>query len=79
MKKSISNIQEIKDSVSKLKLPEQFKLSDAEIINDVGMFINNSLSLLSTDKLTRFHRPYYDRLKKVLDSFKIEIKIQEKK
>jgi len=79
MKKYVSNISEIKEQLKKTELPEQFQLSVSETIFDVPKFIDNSLILLSADKLTRFHRPYYDRLKKVLNTFKIEIIISEKK
>jgi hypothetical protein len=78
MGKSIANIQEIKDSLSNIKLPEQFKLSESEVITNLDLFINTNLSILSTNDLTSFHRPYYFRLKKVLDTFKINIVIEEK-
>lgn len=79
MKKYVENISEIKEQLKQIKLPQQFQLSASETIFDVPKFIDNSLILLSTNKLTRFHRPYYDRLKRVLNTFKIEIIISEKK
>jgi hypothetical protein len=76
--KYISNIEEIKEKLKKAKLPKEFVLSGSETITDVPAFIEANLTIVSVDKLIRFHRPYYTRLKKVLDTLKIEIIIKEK-
>lgn len=79
MKKSISNFEEIKKQLKTKDLSEPFQLSEAETINNLPKFIDESLKTLNTDKLTRFHRPYFDRLVKVFKTLGIEIKIVEKK
>jgi len=79
MIKYISNIPEIREKLKTKELPEAFTLSIAEEIIDVAKFIDSNLSILSVDKLKRIHRPYFDRLKKVLDTLKIIIIIIEEK
>ena len=78
MIKYISNIEEVREKVEKKKLPKSFILSESEKIIDVGIFIESHLTILSVKKLTRIHRPYFDRLKKVLDKLKIKITVDEK-
>lgn len=78
MIKYISNIEEIREQVKKAKLPKEFVLSDCEKITDVGLFIENHLNFIDVPKLKRPHRPYYNRLKKVLDTLDIKIEIKER-
>lgn len=76
-RKYISNFDEIRENVKKVNLPKEFKLSVSETITDVPIFIESHLKYLETDKLVGFHRPYYTRLKKVLNTLKIKIIITE--
>jgi len=75
--KYVSNIEEIKIKLLKAKIPKTFSLSKSELITDVRKFIDVNLSIIDTNELVMFHRPYYNRLKTVLDKLKIKIKIEE--
>lgn len=75
--KTVDNLDEIRSEVKKAKLPKEFVLSGSETIVDMDSFIETHLAVLGTKKLIRLHRPYHDRLKKVLDTVNIKIKIKE--
>ena len=77
IRKYISNIEEIKAKIKEVDFPKEFRLSDSELITDLDMFFDTHIQTINTRKLILFHRPYYDRLKKVLDSVNIEMKIRE--
>lgn len=79
MIKYIGNIDNIKKEVKKAKLPKEFVLSDCAKITNVKQFIDSHLIILDVPKLVFRHRPYYERLKQVLDTLDIQIEIIEKK
>lgn len=78
MIKYVGNLEEIRKKVKKAKLPKEFVLSDCAKITDVKQFIDSHLSMLDVPKLVFRHRPYYERLKQVLDTLNIKIEIKEK-
>jgi hypothetical protein len=77
VRKYISNLEEVRKKIKEAKFPKEFRLSDSELITDLDMFFETHIQIIDTRKLIGFHRPYYNRLKKVLDSVGIEIKIEE--
>jgi len=78
MIKYVGNLEEIRKQVKKAKLPKEFRLNQCSLITDVPKFIESNLTILDVPKLTRTHRPYYERLKQVLDTLDIKIEIKEK-
>ena len=74
----IKNLEDIKKKIIKVDLPKSFNISDSETITDVQKFVDVSLELLSADKLSRFHRPYFDRFAKLLTKLEIKIELDEK-
>ena len=77
IRKYISNLEEVKKKIKETKFPKEFRLSESDLITDLDMFFDAHIEIITTNKLIRFHRPYYNRLKKVLDSVNIEMKIKE--
>lgn len=73
----ISNIDEIKEKLKDRKLPKKFSISKSEVITDMDKFLDSHLTILNVDKLINRHRPYINRLRKVLTKLKIKIVISK--
>lgn len=77
IRKYISNLKELKNLVEKTDFPDQFRLSECEVITDINQFINAHMNYLEVRRLTRTQRPYYERLKKLFDTVGLKMHIKE--
>lgn len=77
MVKHITNIPEVLKQVKDANIPKEYNLSEFEIIKDTHVFITQHLNRIDVPKLTRFHRPYFDRLNRLLKTFNITLIVEE--
>jgi len=75
----IENLEGVKAKIKEADIPETFTLRKAEVITNVEKFIDSHLTRISIKELTRIHKPYFNRLDKVLKSLGIVMIVKRKK